>query len=174
MPAVKSLADGHVKFTICTTKPANPEKPTVTELAAGIDASCRIMSSDFSWEAIDSEKIAEKELCVENNANAFGAGNYQGSITPFRYFDVTTKAPDAVADTVFAALKVKGTVVWCYARLTAKKSTEPWAADDEIYLGGEALSDNPQKPTDLGGYIKYKVPLEIQQAYPFIKVAAGV
>ena len=40
----RSLADGHIKFTILLTKPANPAQPTAAELAAGIDASCNILS----------------------------------------------------------------------------------------------------------------------------------
>ena len=59
-----------------TTKPANPAAPTATELNAGIDLSCDVMASDFTWGATDSDKVAEKALCVENNANALGASNF--------------------------------------------------------------------------------------------------
>lgn len=169
----RSLADGKTKFTILTTKPANPAAPTVAELEAGIDASCNVLSSDFTWGATDSDKVAEKALCVENNANSLGASNYQAGFTPFRYFDATTGAPDPTADEVFETAKVKGTTLWGYARRTGKKATEAWAADDEIFLGAEIVTDEPQPPSDMGGFIKYRVPAEVQSAYPFIKVAAG-
>ena len=169
----RSLADGHIKFTILTTAPADPDNPTAAELNAGIDASCNILSSDFQWGATDSDKVAEKALCTVNNANALGASNFQGGLTPFRYFDATTKNAHTTEDEVFQALKVKGTTFWGYARNTAKLSTEAWAADDEIYLGAEAITDTPQLPSDRGGFIKYRVPLEIQQGWPNIKVAAG-
>lgn len=169
----RSLAEGHTKVAILTTKPAIPTAPTVTELNAGIDAACAILSSDFQFGATDSEKVGEKALCVENNANALGAGNYQATMTPFRYFDATTKNADATADAVFQALKLKGTTLWVYARETAKKSTDAWAAADEIYLGAEILTDTPQPPQDRGGYVKRKVPMEVQTAWDNITAAAG-
>jgi hypothetical protein len=172
MATARSLADGHIKFTICLTKPAVPALPTTAELAAGIDASCNILSSDFAWGATDSDKVAEKALCTVNNANAIGASNYQSKITPFRYYDTTTKNPDATADAVFAALKVKGITAWGYARRTAKLSTAAWAVGDEIYLGAEFINDTPQPPSDLGGFIKFSCPLEIQNAFDFITLAA--
>lgn len=169
----RSLADGHIKFTLLTAEPDDPRAPTATELNAGIDASCRILASDFSWSAGDSDKVNEKALCTEGNANSLGASNFNGGITPFRYFDAATKNAHATEDAVFAAVKVKGTELWGYARKTAKKSTEAWAADDEIYLGGKVLTDEPQTPSDGGGYIKTRVPLEFQEGYPNIEVAAG-
>lgn len=170
----RSLADGKTKFTILTTKPADPAKPTAAELNAGVDASCNLMASDFLWGATDSDKVAEKALCVENNANSLGASNYQVGVTPFRYFDSATGASATdEGDDVFQALKTKGTTLYGYARKTSKKSTEPWAATDEIYLGGEFLTDEPQPPSDLGGFVKWRVPGEMQAAWPFITVAAG-
>lgn len=168
----KSLADGKLKFSILTQKPANPDAPTAAELNAGIDASCAILNSDFAWSAADSDKIAEKALCAEGNANAIGASNYSTGITLWRYFDDTTKNAHATEDAAYAAAEEKGTTLWCYARQTAKKSTDLWAEDDEIYLGGEVITDSPQQPSDMGGYTKRRVPLEMQTAYENIKVAA--
>lgn len=169
----RSLADGHTKFTILTTEPNDPEAPTVTELNAGIDASDRILASDFTFGATDSDKISEKSLAAENNANALGAGNFQCAFTPFRYFDATTGAVDATGDTVFAAAKVKGTELWVYGRRTGKKADAVWAASDEIFLGAHVITDEPQPPSDLGGYIKARIPTEVQEAYPYIAAAAG-
>lgn len=169
----RSLAEGRTKFTILTTKPADPAAPTVTELNAGIDISCAILSSDFAWSATDSDKVAEKALCTEGNANAIGASNYSAGVTLFRYFDAETKNAHSTEDAAFAALKAKGTTFWGYARKTAKKSTEAWAASDEIYLGGEAITDLPQEPSDMGGWTKKRVPMEIQYAYDNITAVAG-
>lgn len=169
----RSLADGHTKFIILTQEPANPAAPTVAELEAGIDASCAILNSDFTFGAADSDKVQEKALCTENNANSLGPSNYTAGITLFRYFDATnTGQADAVADAAFAACKVKGTELWCYGRRTAKKSTDAVAAEDELFLGAHVLVDEPQPPSDLGGYIKMRAPMEIQDAWPFIEVAA--
>lgn len=169
----RSLADGKTKFTILTTKPANPEAPTAAELNEGIDLSCDVLSSDFTWGAADSDKVAEKALCVENNANALGASNFTAGFTIFRFFDSTTGAPDTAAEDGFAAVKTRGTTLWGYARRTGKKATATWAASDEIFFGAEVITDNLQPPSDMGGYIKYRVPLEVQAGYPFIAVAAG-
>lgn len=166
----RSLADGHTKFTILTTKPANPAAPTVTELAAGIDASCRILMSDFTWSAADSDTVDEKALCDTGNASGLGASNWEGSITPFRYF-TAGGAADPVEDAVFAAIKAKGTTLWCYARETSKLSTDVWAAGDEIYLGGEVTTDTPKKPESTG-YIKRPTRLLFQKGYDNIAAAA--
>jgi len=165
------LADGKTKFTILTTKPADPANPTATELNAGIDASCNVLASDFNWSAADSDKIAEKALCDVGNSNAIGASNYTTGVTLWRYY-ATAGGIDATADAGFAALKEKGTTVWAYARESDKDSTEPWAASDEIYLGGEVITDTPQR-LDGTGFIKRRIPLEAQRMYDDITVAAG-
>jgi hypothetical protein len=165
------LADGKTKFTIVTTKPVNPAAPTATELNAGIDLSCDILSSDFTWGATDSDKVAEKALCDEGNANAIGASNYAGGFTLWRKF-ATAGGFDAATELGWAAVNEKGTTLYGYARQMDKDATDAWAATDEIYLGAEFITDTPQR-TDGSGFIKYRVPVEIQRGYPFISVAAG-
>ena len=165
------LADGKTKFTILTTAPVNPAAPTATELNAGIDLSCDILSSDFTWGATDSDKIAEKALCDEGNANAIGASNYAGGFTLWRKF-LSAGGFDEAGEAGWAALKEKGTTLYGYARQTDKDATATWAASDEIYLGAEFITDTPQR-TDGSGFIKYRVGAEIQRGYPFIEVAAG-
>jgi hypothetical protein len=165
------LADGKTKFTILTTAPANPAAPTATELNAGIDLSCDILTSDFTWGATDSDKIAEKALCDSGNSNAIGASNYAGGFTLWRKF-LTAGGFDDANETGWAALKEKGTTLYGYARQMDKDATETWAATDEIYLGAEFITDTPQR-TDGTGFVKYKIPVEIQRGYPFIEVAAG-
>lgn len=167
----RSLADGHTKFTILTTAPANVLSPTAAELNAGIDASDRILASDFVFGATDSDKVAEKSLASTSNANAIAAGNFQCSFTPFRYFVAGTGAVDATGDVVFTACKTKGTELWCYARRNGKLAAAVWASGDEIFQGADLITDNPQPPSDLGGYIKAHVPTEVQTAWPYIAVA---
>lgn len=168
----KSLADGHIKLTLLTEKPADPSAPTVAELNAGIDVSCDVLASDFTWSPTDSDKINEPALCTKNNANAIGRANFQAGITLFRYFDDTTKNAHSTEDAGFAATQTRGTKLWGYARETAKESTEAWAADDEIYLGLEVDTDSPQR-LDSGGYIKRRIPMEPQNGWENITVAAA-
>jgi hypothetical protein len=169
----RSLADGKTKFSILTTAPANPAAPTITELNAGIQAAANILASDFTWGATDSDTVAERSLADKNNVNALAASNYTAGVTAFRYFDDTTGAPDPTEDTLFAALQEKGTELWCYARRTGKDAGDAWAATDEIFLGAMVITDEPQPPSDLGGYIKFRVPMQVQAAYPFIAAGAG-
>lgn len=165
------LADGKTKFTICTTKPVNPAAPTVTELNAGLDLSLDVLSSDFTFGAVDSDKVAEKPLGASGNANAIGASNFQAGFTLWRKF-ATAGGFDEAAETGWAAVKEKGSTVWAYARQMDKLATAAWAATDEIYLGAELTTDTPQR-TDGTGFIKYRIPCEVQTGWPFIEVAAG-
>lgn len=155
----KSLADGRTRVAILSVKPKDPLKPTVEELNAGIDASCRILSSDYNVGATASETLDEKPLCVEGNAQALGASNAQIEFSAFRYFDEKGKAEtggqDEIGDKLYQAVKVKGTRLWLYQRETSKKSTEAWAAGDEVD-GFEFETDNPQS-TDRTGYIKRRI-----------------
>lgn len=170
MPRV--LADGKTKFTILTTKPANPEAPTATELNAGIDLSASVLASDFNWSNADSDRVAEKALADSGNSNAIGASNYTTGVTIWRYY-ATAGGVDATADAGYAALKEKGTTVWGYARESDKDATDAWEAADEIYLGGEVITDAPQR-LDGSGFIKRRIGLEMQRGYDNIAVAAGV
>lgn len=168
MPRAQSK--GHLRWTLITTPPANPEAPTAEELNAGIYASCNILDSDFSWTATDSDKIADSAQCDTGNSNAIGASNYSVGFSVFRYFDEAGAADD-VEDAVFQAVKQKGTELYAYARETGKLSTEQWAAGDEIYLGGRFVVDSPQQPSDMGGWQKRRVPGEMQRAWENIEVA---
>lgn len=170
----RSLEDARTKFTILTTAPADPQAPTAAELNAGIQASCRLLASDFTWGATDSDKIQQKDMCTEGNANALGASNFSAGFTPFRYYDATTGASATTeGDEVFQALKEKGTELYGYARKSAKKATEIWATGDEIYLGGKFVTDEPQPPSDQGGWQRWRVPAEMQDAYTWIEVVAA-
>ncbi|MEP7738527.1 hypothetical protein ABKW28_12795 [Nocardioides sp. 31GB23] len=169
----KSLADGHIKLTILTTEPEDPANPTVTELNAGIDVSCNVLASDFTWSAGDSDKFAEAALCESSNANSMGRDNFTAGITLFRYFDVTTGEVDETEDAAYQALKVKGTTAWGYSRENGKEATEPWAEGDEYDLGLRVLTDRPQRPGSGGGYIKRRIPLEPQAGWQEGTVAAA-
>jgi len=169
----RSQADGHTRTTILLEEPANPDAPTAAELNAGIFISCNILDSDFTFGATDSDKIAEKAQCEINNSNSLGASNFEAGITPFRYFSGAGASAPSEGDDVFQAVREKGTELWMYSRRTSKLSTAVWATSDEIYLGARVVVDEPQPPSDRGGFIKWRVPMEVQSAYPQITVAAG-
>ena len=165
----KTIADARTKLAILTTKPANPAAPTVTELTAGIDASCRILYSDYRLSPTASDTIPDRELCAEGNAVVYGASNYEANISPFRYLDEDGKS-ETLEDVVYQALKVKGTTVWLVER-EGPRYEDAWAAGDDVEVY-EVITDNPQKPSDRGGYIKRVTPLGVQRAWLGATVAA--
>lgn len=171
--AARVLADGKTKFTIMTTKPAGWAAGTITatELNAGIDLSMDVLSNDFTFGAVDSDKVAEKPLGASGNANAIGASNFQLAFTLWRKF-LTAGGFDEASETGWAALKEKGATLYAAARQMDKEASEVWAATDEIYLAAEFTTDTPQR-TDGTGFIKYRIPTEVQTGIPFIEVAAG-
>lgn len=164
-----SLADGKTKLAVLSAKPADTSAPTVAELEAGIDASCRILSSDYSVGPQASETVDEKPLCVEGNVQALGPSNYSAEFTVFRYFDAsgapeTSGVEGEIGDALYQAVKSKGSRLWLVERETSRKSTDAWAADDEVSVY-EILIDNPQKPGDQGGYIKKHIVGLVQDAW---------
>ena len=172
----KSLADGRTKVAILSQKPADPLAPTLAELNAGIDASCRLNAADFNVGPTDSETIDEKELCVEGNATALGPSNATIEFTPFRYFNLDTgkaeeSSGDEIGDAVFQATKRKGSRLWMVIRETSKKSTEEWAAGDEVDVY-EFITDNPQN-VDRTGYVKRKIMGAFQEMWLNGEVSAA-
>lgn len=170
--AVRTLADGNIKFTVLTTKPADPKNPTVTELEAGIDASCLVVQDGHSWTAAASDTIDEAPLCSTTNGQTPGRGNSNLSVTAWRWYDPETGAIDAAADELYAALRTKGTTVWGYTRVGAKPFGDAWEAADEIDYGAEVITDTPQL-VGTTGLIKYAIPMLAQNAWSDGVVSAG-
>lgn len=169
MAGIKSLADAHIRVAVLTSSPSNPAVPTAAELSTGIDGSCKIVKSDFLWTPADSDKVADAALCDANNVNALAASNFTLALTIFRFFNAGTGVADPTDDALFTAMKTKGTNLWIYPRETGKLYTAAWAAGDEVWLGGQVLTDSPQRG-DGGGYIKRRIPLEPQAMYQNISV----
>lgn len=174
----RSLAEGRTKLALFPTKPADLNALTAADLNDALDASCRIMGSDYSVGPAASETVDERPLCADNNAQALGASNYTFEITSFRYFNADGTAEEAeigdgddVGDSVYQMLKTKGTTVWAAERFTSKKSKEAWEAGDE-YSWYEVILDNPQ-PSERTGYIKARHVGLVQDAGLDLKVAAG-
>lgn len=168
---VRSLADGHTKLAILATAPVDPKAPKLTELTSALDASCRIAKTPYSLGPTASETVSDPELCRDVNATVFGASNFEGEISPFRYYDPVTGQVDVTGDAVFQALKTKGIEVWLVERENGKKSTEPFAVGDEVCVY-RVLLDNPKKPSDKTGYIKRHVTLAVQEGHLDVKVTA--
>ncbi|MGY5764986.1 phage tail tube protein [Brachybacterium sp. DNPG3] len=172
MVAVKSLADGKIKLGLLPVAPVDPNAPTLSEIEASLDISCRIAKTPYTLGPTTSESINDPELCTDVNATVWGASNFEGQIAPFRYFDDVTGLVDETGDEVFQALKTKGIEVWLVERDSHKKSTEDWTAGDEVSIY-RAILDNPKKPSDRGGFIKRIVDLAIQEGFLDKVIVAG-
>lgn len=162
-----SLADGRIKLSIMSVKPADPYHPTQEELEAGIDAAMRVLSSDFKLGATASDTVNEKPVGAEGNVSVLTTSNYEATLTAFRYFDgqgkAETGAAGEIGDAVFQALKVKGSRVWIAKRFTSKKSTAAWATGDEVEVY-EIVTDNATD-AEATGYIKKRVPVSVEDAW---------
>lgn len=156
------LADGKTKVTILPAAPADPKAITLTELEAGIEASCAIMMSDYNVGAATSESVDEKSLCQEGNASTWGASNGTMEFTLFLDYD-DQHALDLTSDKgkAYEAVKSKGTQVYLVQRETSKTSKEAWEAGDEYeYFHG--IADNPTH-VDRTGYVKRKITAAFQE-----------
>lgn len=169
----KSLGDGHEKIAVLTEEPAIPTAPTLTELNAGIDAAESILASDWTFTAADSDKISEPAVGDLIATNVLGRSNFSAGMTVFREFDASTHEVDLTEDALYQAAKAKGTSLWIYVRKIGKPASAAWANLDEIRLGMEVLTDEPQVPSDQGGFIKARVPLEPQAGWPNIAAHTG-
>lgn len=168
MPA--TLADGRLRVRALTTAPAVPGAVTATEANAGEKLECRILKSDYRLSPTASDTVADTVLCSEGNATTFGASNYEGSVTPLRYLDGAGKS-EPENDIAWDLLKEKGTHLWLLVS-EGKQHEEEFADGDEYDLY-EVITDNPQSPSDRGGYIKRVVPLGVQRAWLNRSVAAA-
>lgn len=169
----KVLADGNTRLVFVETL-ENPEKPTVTELNDGLDLSCRVLKTDFQLGPTDSETVDDQAaLCESSNPVVYGASNYEGMLSIFRWFDSENPGKhDEKGDIAFQALKTKGTQGFLVKRESGKAFDEDFEEGDEVevYL---ILTDNPQMPGDTGGYIRRTVPLGVQNGWTDAVVASG-
>src|SRR5690606_25449480 len=126
----RSLADGKKKFTILPAKPVDINAITLTEITAGGDYSCWVLSSGFDLGFAASDTVDEKALCVEGNAQALGNSNFQGGFTVFREFDATGM-PDttALSEELWDLVKEKGNTLHIAVRHSGKKSGDAWTVD---------------------------------------------
>lgn len=171
MAAVRTLADGRIKLTILTTPPEDINAITVAELTAGIEASCAVAKNGTRFSATASDTISDPRLCDEGNSNAMGPSNYEGAIVPFLLFDDETNVYSLEDNVVYEAARAKGTNLTYVLREGPEAAVE-WAAGDR-YDAYEAISDNPQRPSETSGYIKRTIPLQVQRA-ALDKAVAGL
>jgi len=170
MAGVKTLADKRIKLSVMTVPPADMNALTVAELTAGIDAASMNAASSYRFSPSASDTVNDPAVDEESTASVPGGSNYEGTLAPFWYLD--NGAYTAADNPMFEAVKEKGSEVWVAER-EGKLESEPWAAGD-VYSVYHFITDNPQRPTDRGGWVKRIVPGQVQDAALYKTVAAGI
>lgn len=171
------LADGRTRVDITLTEPPGYSiGDDVLELALAqltdlIDTSEQINKPDYRLSATGSATVPDQPLEKEGNATTFGASNYEGSLTVLRHL-LATGQIDPAKDTVFTAIGEKGVLAYYFERI-GPKATVPLAVGDEGWIY-EAISDDPQEPSDRNGYVKNLIKLGVQSRRRFKIVAAPV
>lgn len=162
MAGAKTLADGRIALWALTAKPKNMTTPTITEINAGKNISCRILKNDYALGAESDTEINEQEMCKKGEGKAPGPTTYAGNITVLRYLDEAGK-PVAADDFVWDLIKKKGTTIWLVEREGPDESKE--IAEGDIVSVYEAVLGTPTKPSDrFAGYIKRSAKLNIMDA----------
>jgi|GEM_PF-3046039 len=172
MPGVKTLADARQKLTILTVPPADINAITLVELTAGIDASCQVAKNGTRFSATASNTVSDPAYCDEVEVQEYGASNYEASISPYWYLDPLTGKYDITDNPVYEAAREKGTRL-TYVHRDGPKYDLPWEAAD-IYDAYEAVSDNPQRPSESGANVKRMIPLSVHRAALHKPVVTGV
>lgn len=161
-----TLQGGRRKLVAFTTNPAeggDPEALSLADLTGGIDVQCKVLKSDLRLTAVASETVADTPYCATGNSVVYGASNYEGSLTPFQYFDETGQ-PDAADNDVFELLTAeKGAHIWIVDRWGKPESADLEVGDH--YRLWHVITDEGQDPSDVGGYIKQIVPLGVQRMW---------
>ncbi|MFI8595869.1 hypothetical protein ACIGDM_00955 [Rothia koreensis] len=170
--APKTLADGKVRL-VYVPNLVNPNAPKISELNAGVDLSCRVLKSDFELGPVDSDTVDDlAALCDESNPTVYGASNFKGSLTVFRWFDPRNPGRhDTQGDVAYQALRERGTQGYLVKRESGKKYNVSWEVGDEVEVYS-ILTDHPQPPKDAGGFIRRMIPLGVQNGWVNASVAA--
>lgn len=170
--AAKTLADANIKLTSAVTKPADVKAATISELTAtgAVELMCGINKADYKLGATGNGTVSEQEACKKGEGNAPGPATYEGSVTPFLYYDTDGVLSEA-DNKVWEALKAPGATLYLFER-EGKAATAAWAAGDQ-YEYYEVITGDAQPPSDrFAGYSKRTVPLFVQD-HQSGTVAAG-
>lgn len=154
----KTLAEGRRKLTFLSTRPLDLAAITVTELTAGVDLSLHALNTGYQLGPTGSDTVNEKAIADKGNATVFGASNYAGNITFFRYLD-PQGASEAGEDVAWETFVGKGVHGYLVERI-GKDGTVDWAASDE-YAVYEVMTDDPQPPQEMTGYVKFTQPFGV-------------
>lgn len=168
-----ALADANIALVALKTKPADPRKPTATELNKGVRLECRVVKNTYNIGSAGSSTVSEVPLCAKGEGNLPGPPTFEGSLDVFRYYQADG-APSTEEDVAWELLKKAGTELWLYERESPKGYAPQFAENDEVDFY-HVMTGQPTKPSNRSeGYIKRTVKLFVQDAEEnTVKVAGG-
>lgn len=155
----KSLYEGNVRLVALAAAPANPAAITAAEVAAGVNLSPAILRNGYRLSATGSDTLSEPSLEDTGNSTTYGSSNYEGNLTVFRYLDSAGKS-DTGDDIGYELFTEKGITLYLVERI-GPPATQAMAAGDE-YSYFPVITDDPQQPSELTGYVKFVQPLGVQ------------
>lgn len=133
---------------------ADPAKPTVAELNAGINISCAIQTG-YTLGFTDSDTDDSKTICDEGNVQNRGFANYEASLTAFRDpIDVT----NTTVFTTFRDLFKDGRVEGYLVSRQGKKAAMPYVAEDYISIFKVTSDYMQESGGESGGPVTVTVP----------------
>lgn len=154
----KSLFEGRIRLEALVTAPADPDALTLTELEAGVRISKAILRQGYRLSPTGSDTLNEPGLEDSGNSTTYGASNYEANFTVFRYLDDAGLSDDE-QDIGYNLFTGKGLHLYLVERI-GPPAAEPWAAGDPYSLY-PIITDDPQQPTELSGYIKFVQPMGV-------------
>lgn len=154
-------ADKNVAWYLLDGKPSTPGALKVEDLTGATNIACNVFLADTYLGATASDQVTDPLLCGGANV-AFGKSNYEGQMSAARFYD-EDGVPDAASDVLWDAAKAKGTTLYIAIRRGPKWDADA-ATGQEVSLY-EVITDNPQTPQSMEGYIKAVIPLGVQQAW---------
>lgn len=170
----RRLSKGRTKATFLVDPPANGWlNPTAAELTAGHDGSCNLRLSSFNFSAQPSTTQDTTHLCNRSTALTPTDRQHVGEAVVDRGYGVNGQ-PDPQGDDETAQLILAnmGSIIGVYVRETSKWSTDAWAAEDEIRIGGAWIPDVPERG-DLDDNIKFTARFLPQEVGDYFSVASG-
>lgn len=170
-----TLADGRTRVDVTLTMPDGYDEGegvfqvAIADLGTLIDATGQINKPDYRLSPTGSDTVPDQPLDRRGNATTFGASNYEGQITILRSLLVTGLV-DPATDTLYTAIGEKGVLAY-YIERVGPIATVDLAVGDTGFIY-EAITDEPQSPTDRAGYVKNIIPLGVQSRRAF-EIVAG-
>lgn len=156
--AGKSLFEGRIRLEALAIAPEDPNAITIAEVTAGVRISKAILRSGYRLSPTGSDSLSEPGLEDLGNSTTYGASNYEATFSVFRYLD-DSGLSDAEQDIGYNLFAGKGLHLYLVER-TGPLASKDWEAGDP-YAFYPVITDDPQQPTELSGYIKFVQPMGV-------------